>query len=163
MILQCKTEDFKTINEIINDGAAAYKGIIPADRWKEPYMPESELNHQLEQGVEFWGYKENGQLVGVMGIQDKGEVTLIRHAYVRTSHRNKGIGSKLLEHLCSSSTKPILIGTWAHATWAIAFYQKHGFHLVSDEEKEMLLRKYWTIPSRQIETSVVLAGNNWKS
>src|SRR5688572_10197355 len=139
MIQKCEGRDFKIINDIINDGAAAYKGIIPVDRWKEPYMPESELKDQIAQGVQFWGYREAGQLIGVMGIQDKGDVTLIRHAYVRSSKKNKGIGSKLLSHLCSSSTKPILIGTWADATWAIAFYQKHGFHLVPNETKEMLL------------------------
>lgn len=163
MIVQCDQKDFKVINAIINDGASAYKGIIPADRWKEPYMPEAELKHQIDQGVQFWGYNEDRQLIGVMGIQDKGDVTLIRHAYVRTSHRSMGIGSKLLAHLCSTSRKPILIGTWADATWAIAFYQKHGFYLVSNEEKDRLLRKYWTIPTRQIETSVVLAGNKSKS
>jgi len=157
MIVLSNESDFQDILEIINDAAIAYKGIISEDRWHEPYMPESELRDQIEDGVQFWCYRENDQVLGVMGIQDKGEVTLIRHAYVRTNARSKGIGGKLLNQLRELTTKPILIGTWADATWAINFYQKHGFSLVSYEEKERLLRKYWKIPLRQIETSVVLA------
>ena len=149
------------IYEIVNDGASVYKGIIPADRWHEPYMPEEELQAQIDAGVQFWCYKEATEILGVMGIQHKEEVTLIRHAYVRTVNRNKGIGRKLLLHLASISTSPILIGTWADATWAIQFYQKNGFRLVSESEKERLLRKYWSIPDRQIETSVVLASYDW--
>jgi len=158
MIEQSKQSDFQDIWAIINDAAVAYKGIIPEDRWHEPYMPESELREQIADGVRFWCYREDGTIIGVMGIQDKGDVTLIRHAYVRTTARNKGIGGKLLSHLAQLTTKPILIGTWADATWAIHFYQKHGFTRVSYEEKERLLRKYWKIPLRQIETSVVLAN-----
>jgi N-acetylglutamate synthase-like GNAT family acetyltransferase len=161
MIVKCEAEDFTEICGIINDAASAYKGIIPADRWHEPYMPEDELKTQIDQGVQFWCFKENGKIVGVMGIQFKGNVTLIRHAYVRTNNRNNGIGSKLLFHLTSNSTTPILIGTWANATWAIAFYQKHGFRLLPKDETETLLRKYWLIPERQIETSVVLASPDW--
>jgi len=153
--------DFEVIHEIINDGASAYKGIIPGDRWHEPYMSKEELQAQLEDGVQFWGYLEKEALVAVMGIQDKADVTLIRHAYVRTAARNKGIGGKLLQHLSALTAKPILIGTWADASWAISFYIKHGFRQVSFNEKEQLLRKYWNIPIRQIDTSVVLASANW--
>jgi N-acetylglutamate synthase-like GNAT family acetyltransferase len=163
MIVPGKNSDFKDIYAIVNDAASAYKGIIPADRWQEPYMSEEELQTQIEDGVQFWCYFEDSQLIGVMGIQDKPDVTLIRHAYVRTTARNKGIGSKLLKHLSELTTKPILIGTWADASWAIDFYFKHGFTLVSFEEKERLLRKYWSIPLRQIETSVVLVSPNWRS
>ena len=157
MIRLCKDTDFDAIVEIINDGAQAYRGAIPADRWKDPYMPEQELRHELAGGVVFWGFEENGELVGVMGIQDVADVTLIRHAYVRTVNRGRGIGAALLLHLRSLATKPILIGTWKAATWAIRFYQKHGFRLVAEDEKNRLLKKYWSIPQRQIETSVVLA------
>ena len=142
---------------IINDAAQAYRGIIPADRWHEPYMPMDELNGQIADGIAFSGYESGGKLVGVMGIQDKGEVVLIRHAYVRSSERRKGIGEKLLKHLEASARKPILIGTWADAAWAIGFYEKNGYRVVSRAETDRLLRKYWSIPERQIETSVVLA------
>jgi N-acetylglutamate synthase-like GNAT family acetyltransferase len=157
LIRQCSDADFDTIYEIINDAALAYKGIIPEDRWKEPYMSREELRHEIDEGVVFWGYEEDKKLKGIMGIQDVQDVTLIRHAYVRTAERNKGIGSKLLSHLRSMTDGPILIGTWADAVWAIRFYEKHGFSLVSTEEKNRLLKKYWRIPERQVETSVVLA------
>ena len=163
MILPGNESDFKDIFDIINDAASAYRGIIPTDRWHEPYMSEEELKMQIEDGIKFWCYIENGIIIGVMGIQEKSDVTLIRHAYVRTASRNKGIGSKLLKHLSELTTKPILVGTWANATWAINFYKKYGFKLVSFDDKEELLRKYWTIPLRQIETSVVLASSNWAS
>jgi N-acetylglutamate synthase-like GNAT family acetyltransferase len=162
MISKCEQNDFDAIYEIINDGAAAYKGIIPADRWHEPYMTKEELVRQMADGVEFWRYTEDSNILGVMGIQFKKEVNLIRHAYVRTSERNKGIGSKLLVHLCATSPIPVLIGTWAAASWAIAFYQKHGFRLLEKDEKNNLLRKYWSIPERQVETSVVLASGDWR-
>ncbi|HUQ25668.1 MAG TPA: GNAT family N-acetyltransferase [Burkholderiales bacterium] len=142
---------------IINDGAQAYKGIIPADRWHEPYMPLEELEGQIADGIVFSGCESEGKLIGVMGIQDKGEVTLIRHAYVRTSERRKGIGERLLKHLESATAKPVLIGTWRDAAWAIRFYEKNGYRLQSRDETARLLRKYWSIPERQIETSVVLA------
>lgn len=157
MIRPCKPDDFETIYEIVNDAAVAYEGAIPADRWHEPYMPREELQHEIDTDVRFWGYEENGDLIGVMGIQDVQDVTLIRHAYVRTTQRRKGIGGKLLSHLRTLTDRPILIGTWADATWAIRFYEKHGFRLVSEEEKNRLLKKYWSIPARQVETSVVLA------
>lgn len=161
MIVQVKNSDLTIVHEIINDGASAYKGIIPADRWHEPYMSIEELQAQIDDGVKFWCYNDGGQMIAVMGIQDKVDVTLIRHAYVRTVARNKGIGGKLLQHLSTLVTTPILIGTWADATWAISFYEKHGFRLVSFNEKEQLLRRYWNIPLRQIDTSVVLASANW--
>ncbi len=158
MIDKCDQKDFQNIFEIINDGAAAYRGIIPADRWHDPYMSSEELNRQIEEGVQFWKYIDNDEILGVMGIQFKGEVTLIRHAYVRSASRNKGVGSKLLNHLRKFSQTPILIGTWADADWAIGFYQKHGFRLLEVDEKNRLLRRFWRIPDRQIQTSVVLAS-----
>jgi N-acetylglutamate synthase-like GNAT family acetyltransferase len=157
MIRKCTAQDFEEIFKIINDAAVAYKGVIPPDRWHEPYMTKAELQAQIEEGVKFFCYVEDDEIIGVMGIQDKTEVQLIRHAYVRTSRRNKGIGSILLQELAKNSTKPILIGTWKAAAWAIRFYQKHGFCLVDEDEKNRLLRKYWAIPDRQVETSVVLA------
>jgi len=163
MIVKCEEKDINDIYEIINDASIAYKGIIPDDRWHEPYMPEEELKNQIDDGVEFWGYTENDKLIGVMGIQFKGEVTLIRHAYVRTSDRSKGIGGKLLTHLNNISSTPVLIGTWADAKWAISFYLKNGFRLLERSEINILLPRYWTIPVRQIETSVVLASPNWVS
>ncbi|CAM1374269.1 GNAT family N-acetyltransferase [Tenacibaculum xiamenense] len=154
-------KDFETIFEIINDASVAYKGIIPEDRWKEPYMSKEELNIQIEEGVEFWSYIENNEILGVMGIQFKGDVTLIRHAYVRTSARKKGIGGKLLNYLIEMTDLPVLIGTWADASWAISFYKKHSFRMVSEKEKNVLLKKYWSVPDRQIETSVVLVSSGW--
>jgi N-acetylglutamate synthase-like GNAT family acetyltransferase len=162
MIRLCAPNDFDAVLSIINDAAAAYKGVIPADRWNEPYMTREYLRHELDAGVAFWGYEENRELIGVMGIQDVQDVTLIRHAYVRTSRRNHGIGGKLLTHLLTMITRPALVGTWAAAEWAIRFYEKHGFTLVTWEEKERLLRKYWSIPERQTETSVVLADVRWR-
>ena len=162
MIRLCDGNDFETIWTIINDAARAYAGVIPADRWKEPYMPKSELAHEVEQGVVFWGYEESGKLVGVMGIQELSDVTLIRHAYVRTSAQGQGIGGRLLSHLRQLAQKPLLIGTWADAKWAVHFYEKHGFQLLSEEQKNRTLPKYWNIPQRQIETSVVLASPEWR-
>ena len=161
MIRQCHNREFEAIYSIINDAAQAYKGVIPADRWKEPYMSKDELRHEMDEGVVFWGYEEDGELVGVMGIQHVQDVTLIRHAYVRPAKQNQGIGGKLLSFLHRQTARPILIGTWADATWAIRFYEKHGSRLVSPEEKGRLLRKYWSVPARQIETSVVLADQKW--
>jgi GNAT superfamily N-acetyltransferase len=157
MIRPCTAADLPQMFSIINDAAQAYKGIIPADRWHEPYMPMQELKSQIADGIAFSGYESNGELVGVMGIQDKGDVTLIRHAYVSTRERRKGIGEKLLQHLEAATRKPILIGTWRDAAWAIRFYEKHGYRVQSRAETDRLLRKYWSIPERQIETSVVLA------
>lgn len=160
MIRKCIDSDFEVIYEIINDAAQAYKDVIPMDRWNEPYMSKEELRHEIDAGVVFWGYEEDDGLIGVMGIQHVQDVTLIRHAYVRTAKRNQGIGGKLLSALRGQTTRPILIGTWADATWAIRFYEKHGFRLVSPAEKRRLLKKYWSIPGRQIETSVVLADKS---
>lgn len=162
MIRKCTQQDLSVIYKIINDAAQAYKGVIPADRWHEPYMPIEELKHEIDDGVEFWGYEEAGELMGVMGLQDKGDVYLIRHAYVRTNRRNLGIGTKLLRHLEQMTGKPILIGTWADAAWAVRFYEKNGYRLLARPEIERLLEKYWKIPERQVVTSVVLANPRWK-
>ena len=162
MIRKGTEEDFEEIFNIINDAAEAYKGAIPSDRWHEPYMSKEELKAQIDDGVRFSCCVDNDEIVGVMGIQDKTDVQLIRHAYVRTKHRNKGIGTLLLLELMRDSTKPILIGTWKAADWAIRFYEKHGFCLVDEEEKSRLLKNYWSIPDRQAETSVVLADGKYK-
>jgi len=161
MIRKCMDSDFEVILEIINDAAKAYKGVIPADCWHEPYMSREELKHEIENMVCFWGFENGGTLIGVMGIQDKGDVTLIRHAYVRSNKRNQGVGTRLLHFLESRTERPILIGTWADATWAVAFYEKNDYRLLPQEEKNRLLRKYWTIPERQVITSVVLANKRW--
>lgn len=161
MVRPATPADFQRIYEIINDAAQAYKGVIPADRWHEPYMPQAELEAQIADGVRFNCYLEDDEIVGVMGIQDKGEVNLIRHAYVTTKRRGGGIGSILLRELVESSPKPILIGTWKAADWAIRFYEKHGFAQVSEEEKNRLLKTFWNIPERQIETSVVLKDQRY--
>jgi N-acetylglutamate synthase-like GNAT family acetyltransferase len=161
MIRRCDDKDFVTVLQIINDAAQAYKGVIPADCWKEPYMSKEHIRHEMDAGVVFWGYEEKGELLGVMGIQDVQDVTLIRHAYVLTSHRHHGIGGKLIVYLKTLSTRPSLVGTWNAASWAIRFYEKFGFRLVTGEENERLLRKYWSIPERQTETSVVLADPKW--
>ena len=163
MIRNCTDADVDLIFQIINDGATAYKGVIPADCWHEPYMSLEKLQWEIADGVCFWGFEDENTLIGVMGIQDKGEVTLIRHAYVRTNKRNRGIGTQLLRYLETISDKPILIGTWADAAWAVAFYQKNGYRLLPTEEKNRLLRKFWTISQRQVETSVVLANARWIS
>ncbi len=162
-IRPCSAADVPALLTIINDAAQAYRGIIPGDRWHEPYMPREELETEIADGVAFWGAARDGRLLGVMGIQDRGEVTLIRHAYVRTSERRQGIGEALLRHLESLTAKPILIGTWSAATWAIDFYEKHGYRVLERREIEHLLRKYWHIHDRQVETSVVLANPRWKS
>lgn len=162
MIRHCTERDFDAILTIVNDGARAYAGIVPADCLKDPYMPKSELQHEIADGVVFWGYEENAELTGVMGIQDVRDVTLIRHGYVRTSAQGRGIGGKLLVHLRQRAKNPLLIGTWADASWAIRFYERHGFELMSRQEKDQILPKYWSIPQRQIETSVVLASPKWR-
>lgn len=161
MILQCKKSDFAVILEIINEAANAYKGIIPEDRWHEPYMSAEELSREIEDRVVFWGLEREGGIVGIMGIQDRGEVTLIRHSYIRPEAQKTGIGTQLLKHLQTMTEKPILIGTWAAAHWAISFYSKSGYTLLPEEEKNRLLDKYWSIPERQVETSVVLADQKW--
>lgn len=161
MIRECLESELGTIYEIINDSAMAYKDRIPADRWKDPYMTMDELKEQIRDGVVFYCFEDGDRLLGVMGIQDREDVKLIRHAYVRTSARRVGIGVQLLNYLRKGQKKPVLIGTWADATWAIDFYQKNGFHLVESEERKLLLKKYWTVPERQIETSVVLADGQY--
>jgi len=161
MIRQCDTNEFEVICSIINDAAQAYREVIPEDCWKEPYMSKDELRHEMDEGIVFWGYEEDGELTGVMGIQHIQDVTLIRHAYVCTAKRNQSIGRKLLSFLCEQTTRPVLVGTWADAVWAVRFYEKYGFQLVSSEEKDRLLRRYWSISERQIETSIVLADQKW--
>ena len=163
MIRQCDHDDFERIKSVINESACAYKGVIPDDCWKQPYMSREDLRDEINDGVQFWGYEEDGELIGVIGFQYIQGAALIRHAYVRTSKQNHGIGGKLLSFLQDQTTRPLLVGTWADAVWAVRFYEKHGFQVVSAQEKDRLLRKYWSIPDRQIETSVVLADQKWLS
>jgi len=162
MIRRCDERDFEAIWSIINDGAEAYRGVVPADRLGDPYMGREKLAEETADGVVFWGIEEEGALVGVMGIQEVMDVTLIRHAYVRTVRQGLGIGARLLAHLREMASGPVLIGTWADAAWAIRFYRRHGFEVVTPQEKDRLLKKYWKIPERQIETSVVLADERWR-
>ncbi len=161
MIRPSAESDYQAILSIINAAAEAYRGIIPPDRWKEPYMPGDELAHEIAAGVKFQVFEQEGALQGVMGVQEIKDVTLIRHAYVDPEAQGTGIGSDLLTHCRATTERPLLIGTWAAADWAIRFYEKHGFQQTSMAEKERLLRTYWTIPERQIETSVVLAEKRW--
>jgi N-acetylglutamate synthase-like GNAT family acetyltransferase len=161
MIRLCGEQDQEVMYDIINDAARAYQGVIPEDRYHEPYMSREELEQEIANGVIFWGIEQDGELMGVMGIQDKGEVALIRHAYVTTARRQGGIGSSLVQHITSLAEKPILIGTWEAASWAISFYLKNGFVLTPEHEKQALLQKYWDIPERQVETSVVLASADY--
>jgi N-acetylglutamate synthase-like GNAT family acetyltransferase len=156
MIRPCTDADIPVIEAIINEAAQRYKGAIPVDCWHEPYMPRTELLAEIAAGVRFWGWEDAGALVGVMGIQKVGDATLIRHAYVSRAHQGRGIGTALLTMLSVEAPRPLLVGTWAAATWAIRFYEHHGFRLVSPAEKDRLLRAYWTISPRQQETSVVL-------
>jgi GNAT superfamily N-acetyltransferase len=162
MIRRCNERDFETIWAIINEAAQAYVGVIPQDCWHEPYMSKDELRAEIESGVTFWGCEENGTLAGVMGIQERDDVTLIRHAYVRTGIRRQGVGGSLLTHLRTLARGPVLIGTWADAVWAVRFYEKHGFRLVTPEQKARLLERYWKVSPRQVETSVVLADGRWR-
>jgi GNAT superfamily N-acetyltransferase len=162
MIRPCNDNDRDAIFTIINDAAQAYRGVIPPDRWHDPYMSRDQLSAEIADGVAFWGCERDGALAGVMGIQDRGDVALIRHAYVRTSARRTGIGGELLEHLERRTRNPILIGTWAAAVWAIRFYEQRGYLLVPPQEKDRLLAKYWNVPPRQVATSVVLASPRWK-
>ena len=157
-IRPCRDDERALVLEIINEAAEAYRGVIPADRWHEPYMPMPELESEIAAGVVFWGYERNGELVGVMGIQPVRDVDLIRHAYVRPGGQRRGVGGALIEHLRRLTKRRMLVGTWAAADWAIAFYRRHGFDLVSSQRKTQLLKTYWTVPERQIETSVVLAN-----
>ena len=157
MISEYKKTDTSKILNIINDASIKYKGVIPDDCWKEPYMSEHELIDEFSDGVRIYGYNHNNELIGVIGIQEVKDVVLIRHAYTLSSYQGKGAGSALLEHLLKKNLNSrLLVGTWKDATWAIKFYEKFGFILHTKEEKTLLLKKYWKIPSKQIENSVVL-------
>lgn len=162
LIRTFRDADLAAMLAIVNDAAQAYRGVIPADRWRDPYMPRDELAREIADGIIFWVAEESGRLLGMMGIQDKGEVTLIRHAYVAPGMQRKGVGTELLRHLEGLTTKPVLIGTWAAASWAIDFYRRNGFAVVPRKDKDALLRKYWSVPARQRETSVVLADRRWR-
>ena len=155
-IRPCRDDERDAILALVNAAAEAYRGVIPADRWHDPYMPRDELDAEIAAGVAFWGWEDDAGLGGVMGVQPVRDVELIRHAYVDPARQRAGIGGALLAHLTARSTRPLLVGTWAAAEWAIAFYRRHGFELVGRERTAELLRAYWSIPERQIETSVVL-------
>ena len=157
-VRRCRDDDRAAILGIVNAAAEAYRGVIPSDQWHEPYMPKAELDKEIASGIMLWGYEENFTLIGVMGLQSVADVDLIRHAYVLPSNQRRGIGGALLSHLRRLSTRRMLVGTWEAANWAIRFYQQRGFELVSPVQKNLLLRTYWDIPDRQIETSVVLAN-----
>lgn len=160
MIRVCRPDEHSRIHHIINDAALAYRGVIPDDSWHEPYMSEQELEAEISAGVQFHGwYAPDDTLFGVMGAQDVLDVKLIRHAYVLTEKRRHGIGSALIASLLERAQRPLLVGTWAAAIWAIAFYERHGFRLVADTPS--LLHRYWTVSQRQIESSVVLADPRW--
>ena len=161
VIRRADEADLVAVLAIVNDAAHAYRGVIPADRWHDPYMSRDELAHEIDAGVVFWVEEEEGRLLGVMGIQDKGDVALVRHAYVASATQRSGVGTRLLRHVETLVDKPLLIGTWAAASWAIEFYRRNGFIVVASEDKDRLLRTYWSIPARQIETSVVLANGRW--
>lgn len=160
-VRESRETDLSVMLAIINDAAQAYRGVIPADRWREPYMSLDEMEEEMATGVAFWVVEEESLLLGVMGIQDKGQVALVRHAYVAPRMQRKGVGSRLLRHVEGLADKPMLVGTWADASWAIEFYRRNGFTTVPYRQKNALLRKFWSIPPRQIETSVVLADKRW--
>jgi N-acetylglutamate synthase-like GNAT family acetyltransferase len=162
VIRQSLAADFTDVLTIINDAARAYRDVIPADRWHEPYMPADELASEIARGVVFWVAEQDGCVAGVMGMQDKGDVALVRHAYVASNTQRSGVGTRLLHHVQALTDKPILIGTWAAASWAVGFYERNGFTVVPGDEKDRLLRTYWSIPARQVETSVVLADRRWR-
>ena len=157
MIRRCRDDERPTIFAIVNAAAEVYRDVIPADRWHEPYMPMEELSEEIAAGVEFWGWEEDGVLLGIMGIQPVRDVSLVRHAYVAPAAQGRGIGGKLLAELEARSRRQLLVGTWVAASWAIDFYRGRGFVDVGPERTAELLREYWSIPERQVETSVVLA------
>jgi SAM-dependent methyltransferase len=161
MLRPCTPSDFDSILRVINDAAEAYRGVIPDDRWHEPYMPPTELRDELDAGVAFTGAFEGHELVGVMGLQDVLDVTLVRHAYVRSDRQGRGLGGRLLAHLLDGLERPVLVGTWRAATWAVRFYERHGFRVLSADDCVRVLRKYWSIPDRQVDESVVLANSRW--
>ena len=161
LIRQGVADDFDSMLAIINDAAVAYRGVIPDDRWHDPYMPAEDLAKEIADGVVFWVAEQDGRVSAVMGMQDKRDVALVRHAYVASTAQRSGVGTKLLRHVQDLTDKPILIGTWAAASWAIDFYKRNGFTVVSSAEKDRLLQRYWSIPTRQVETSVVLADGRW--
>ena len=161
LIRKSVESDLAAILAIVNDAAQAYREVIPVDRWRDPYMSTDELERDISGGVVFWVAEQEGRLLGVMGIQDKGDVALVRHAYVAPTIQRNGVGTRLLRHLEGLADKPILIGTWASASWAIEFYRRNRFTVVPNSDKDRLLRTYWSIPARQIETSVVLADGRW--
>jgi N-acetylglutamate synthase-like GNAT family acetyltransferase len=161
LIRKSREADCAAMVAIVNDAARAYRGVIPADQWREPYMPADELEEQIADSVMFWVAEEDGHLLGMMGLQDKGEVALVRHAYVTPTVQRKGVGTRLLRHVQGLTRKPVLIGTWADASWAIDFYRRNGFTLLANPPKDSLLQRYWSIPARQVETSVVLADRRW--
>lgn len=160
-IRKSNAADSEPMLALVNAAAQAYRGVIPEDRWREPYMSAYELQQEIAAGVDFWVARDHDRLLGVMGIQDKAEVELVRHAYVEPTAQRKGIGTRLLRHVLGLARKPVLVGTWADAIWAIEFYRKNGFTPVPATDKDRLLRQYWSIPDRQIETSVVLANGRW--
>ena len=162
LLREMRSPDFLPALAVVNDAAQRYRGVIPPDRFRQPYMPARELRTEIAHGVDFRVAVDKGRLLGLMGLQDRGDVTLIRHAYVLPAAQGRGIGTKLLEELLERTSKPVLIGTWAAATWAIRFYERNGFRLTTPKEKNWLLRRYWSIPERQVETSVVLADNRWE-
>jgi N-acetylglutamate synthase-like GNAT family acetyltransferase len=161
LIRPSREADVPAILAIVNAAAQAYRGVIPADRWHEPYMPREELEKEIADGIVFWVAEQDARLLGAMGIQDKGEVALVRHAYVAPDVQRNGLGTRLLRHVRGLTPKPVLIGTWAAAAWAIEFYRRNGFTLLPDAQKDALLLRYWSIPARQAETSVVLADERW--
>lgn len=161
MIRAATQADFERILAVINDGAQAYRGAIPPACWHEPYLSAEALRGELADRVQFWVMEEGPAMLGVMGIQHRHEVTLVRHAYTATAAQRRGIGSSLLRHLESLTAQAMLIGTWADATWAIRFYRARGYRVLSTAEKNRLLRRYWSVPERQMETSVVLADYRW--
>jgi len=161
MIRPCRADDFETMLEIVNDAAQAYRGVIPADCWHDPYMPRGQLAAEIAAGVAFQGIEEDGRLAGIMGLQERSEVTLIRHAYVRTASRGRGLGARLLREVESLAAHPILIGTWRDADWAIRFYVRHGYRVLDRTETRRQLAAWWQVPPRQADTSVVLAAAGW--
>ena len=160
MICECTVVDAERICFVVNEAAEAYRGVIPDDCWHEPYMPLDELRREMA-GMTFFGWDGGDGLVGVMGYQPLAGVTLVRHAYVLSERQGEGIGGRLLSHLVGYGAPTVqagrlLVGTWQAATWAVRFYEGHGFRRLGDAESQELLRRYWEIPSRQRETSLVL-------